>query len=301
VKGTEPLDCSHATRSNPRAGPGLSRIVSNRSVGPGWFLLRLEEPRIAQAARPGQFVQVRCAEAESHDPLLRRPFSIYRVDRQAGTYDILYAAVGRGSRWMSGLRGGSSALESHVSVEGPMGNSFELPGPEDRAFLVGGGVGVAPLYFLAEEILAAKVPQAPRQPPAITLCMGARTRDLLQGIEDFRRLPVRAEVSTDDGSEGFHGLVTDLFQSLLGEERDVRRVRVYGCGPQAMNESLRAILVERSLRGQICLESQMACGFGVCFGCVAPIRKEPGGEFYNRRICWDGPVFDAHLLHPGIQ
>jgi dihydroorotate dehydrogenase electron transfer subunit len=130
--------------------------------------------------------------------------------------------------------------------------------------------------------------------------MGARTRSLLAGIDDFRKLPLDAKVSTDDGSAGFHGLVTDLLASLLEKESNPGRVRVYGCGPQGMNESLRRFLVERRIPGEICLESLMACGFGICFVCVAPIRKEPDGEFFMRRICREGPVFDARLLHPGI-
>jgi dihydroorotate dehydrogenase electron transfer subunit len=182
-----------------------------------------------------------------------------------------------------------------VDVEGPFGNTFTSPGPEDSVYLVGGGVGVAPLYFLAEEILAAT------KPPRITLCMGARTRDQLQGIEDFRKLPLRSLTATDDGSEGYHGRVTELCAKLIEEEPKPGLIRVYGCGPQGMNESLRALAVARSFRCEICLEALMACGFGVCFGCVLPIRKEVQGDFYNRRTCWEGPVFDARLLYPGIE
>jgi len=280
--------------------PRLSRVVFNRQVAPGWYVLRLAGSEIARTARPGQFVQVRCAGGESEDPLLRRPFSVYFADRKAGTYDILYTVVGRGTRWMAAL---SSAAPQQVDVEGPFGNTFSPPEPEDTVYLVGGGVGVAPLYFLARELLGHEDESPARRSgaPGITLCMGARTRSLLAGIEDFRKLPVNARVATDDGSEGFHGLVTELLVDLLRGESDLDRVRVYGCGPRGMNESLRALLVERGIRGEICLESLMACGFGICFGCVAPIRKDPEGEYYMRRVCWEGPVFDARLLHPGIE
>jgi dihydroorotate dehydrogenase electron transfer subunit len=278
-------DDAHATRP--------SRIVSNRRVGPGWFVLRLEDTVIARRSRPGQFVQIRVGEGESFDPLLRRPFSVYDVDRKAGTYDILYTAVGRGTRWMAGL---PDAPGGAVDVEGPFGNEFAHPDAADRVYLVGGGVGVAPLYFFAKETIA----RGGSRPP-ITLCVGARSRGQLQGIDDFRKLPIRAETATDDGSDGFHGRVTALFAKLLAGEPDAQRVRVYGCGPQGMNESLRALAVEKGLRCEICLEALMACGFGVCFGCVLPIRKELGGEFYNRRTCYEGPVFDARLLHPGIE
>jgi dihydroorotate dehydrogenase electron transfer subunit len=278
------------------AAPGRlsrARVVANREIGPGWYVLRLEDPAVAHKARPGQFMQVLCRDGTSCDPLLRRPFSVYCVDRARGTYDILYAAVGRGTRWMAELADGPGA---EVDAEGPYGNAFTPPGKDDRVYLVGGGVGVAPLYFFAEELLAGSAP-----PPRITLCMGARTKDLLQGIDDFRRLPLRAETATDDGSEGFHGRVTQLFESLVLAEADKTLVKVYGCGPQGMNDSLRAVAVERGLACEICLEALMACGYGVCFACVLPIRKELGGEYYNRRTCYEGPVFDARLLHPGIE
>ena len=280
-----------------------SKVVFNRAVGPGWYVLRLEQAAIATAARPGQFVEILCRGEEEVDPLLRRPFSVYAVDRNEGTYDILYTVVGRGTRWMATLpeAGGSSAPASgRVDVEGPFGTTFTVPSREDHVYLVGGGVGVAPLYFLAQEMFASGR-ESPGPPPSVTLCMGARTRELLQGLDDFRRVPLAAHVATDDGSEGFHGFVTDLLAELLETEQAPERVTVYGCGPQAMNESLRALLTARGLRGEICLESLMACGFGICYGCVAPIRKEPGGEYFNRRVCKDGPVFDARLLHPGIE
>ena len=295
--------------------PALSRVVLNRNVGPGWYLLRLYEPQIARAARPGQFVQVRCHAGENHDPILRRPFSIYAVDREAGTYDILYVTVGRGTRWMASVgEPPATALDAIVAdaateaaatvdVEGPFGNTFSAPNSSDAVYLIAGGVGVAPLYFFALELLA----QA--KPPAITLCMGARTREQLQGIEEFRALPIRCETATDDGSEGFHGRVTELLTETLEEAQAVAtpgdastaRIRLYGCGPQGMNESLRKLATARGLPCEICLESLMACGFGICFGCVAPIRKTVDGEYFNRRICWEGPVFDARLLCEGID
>ena len=160
---------------------------------------------------------------------------------------------------------------------------------------LGGGVGVAPLYFLALELLARE------QPPRITLCMGARSASLLQGIDEFRALPIRTEAATDDGSAGYKGRVTALLESLLDEEPSPTPPIIFGCGPQGMNDSLRALVVDRELPCEICLEAIMACGFGICFGCVAPIRKEVGGELYHRRICWEGPVFDARLLCPGVD
>jgi len=274
----------------PRAGP--SRILGNHPVGPGWYVLRLAEPAIAEAAAPGQFVQILCRPEGSSDPLLRRPFSIYKADRSAGTFDILYTVAGRGTRWMASLpREPAPGAIGTLDVIGPFGNTFTMPNAGDRVILVGGGVGVAPLYFLALQILAAA------RSPEIILCMGARTAAQLQGLQEFRALPIRCEAATDDGSTGSRGFVTGLLEQILvAGGTAAAPARIYGCGPSGMNEALRRIAVARGLWCEICLESRMACGFGICFGCVEPIRKEPGGPVYNRRVCWEGPVFDASLI-----
>jgi dihydroorotate dehydrogenase electron transfer subunit len=288
----------------PETGP--SRVVSNRQVGPGWFLLRLEEPQIARASRPGQFVQVLCAAPGGVDPLLRRPFSVYDSNPRDGTYDLLYTVSGRGTRWMSllpesgrprPLRGVPRGEGLEVDVIGPFGNRFTPPRKEDLVVLAGGGVGVAPLYFFARELCARA-----EGPPRTVLCMGARSATQIQGLEDFRKLPIHCEVSTDDGSAGFRGRVTELLAALLdGDLREsLPRLRLYGCGPTGMNEALRRLAVERQVACEICLEARMACGFGICFACVVPIRKELAGPLYNRRICLEGCVFDAHLLGEGL-
>ena len=147
---------------------------------------------------------------------------------------------------------------------GPLGNTFSQPAADETVYLVGGGVGVAPLYFLALKLL--ELPE----PPRIHFCMGARTGEFLQGIEDFRKLPIETHVATNDGSEGFHGFVTDLFLELWKKDDAEGKARVYGCGPQGMNESLRNLSVENGLDCEICLESMMGCGFGICFGCCFP-------------------------------
>ena len=282
--------------------PLPSQVVSNRRVGPGWYVLRLREPTITRLSKPGMFVQILCADDEAVDPLLRRPFSVYCVDEAEDTYDVLYTTVGRGTRWMAAIPENGSSPENgepvYVDVLGPLGNTFSEPETGERVYLVGGGVGVAPLYFFAKRLLERE------DPPEITFCMGARSSDLLQGADEFRALAVRTEVATDDGSEGFHGRVTGLFRSLRESDRAAGasgKVRVYGCGPQGMNEALRALATEGGLDCEICLESLMGCGFGICFGCVAPIRGAPEEDYANRRICFEGPVFNAACLHPGIE
>jgi len=274
----------------PAAHAGPSRLVFNRSVGPGWYRMRLVEPEIARAVRPGQFVQVLCADPGSVDPLLRRPFSVHGADPAEGSYDILYTIVGRGTTWMAGFPEEPGPRAGTLDVIGPFGNTFTPPSPGDEVVLVGGGVGVAPLHFFARRLLASP------EPPPILACLGARTSELLQGSADFAELGVDLRFATDDGSAGFRGFVTGLLEEVLDRRAPGAPLRIYGCGPPGMNEALRKVAVARGAWCEICLESRMACGFGICFGCVAPIRKVVGGPFHNRRICWEGPVFDARLL-----
>ena len=280
-------------RSVPRAG--LSRLHFNRRVGPGWYHMRLEEPAIARASAPGQFVEIATGALGGFDPLLRRPMSVYDADPKTGTYDILYTVTGRGTHWLSQLPESPTAgALSALDVLGPFGNRFTQPTPIHgqlpHVYLVGGGVGVAPLYFFAREL------GEQSSPASITLCMGARSAAQLQGIDEFRKLPIECCVATNDGSAGHAGFVTALLSALLDQRTGARPVQIYGCGPTGMNEALRSLAVLRGLPCEISLEARMACGFGICFACVVPIRKELGGPFYNRRICWEGTVFDARLL-----
>ncbi|MBI3394174.1 MAG: dihydroorotate dehydrogenase electron transfer subunit [Nitrospirae bacterium] len=234
--------------------------------------LVLDAPALAEAARPGQFVMVRVSETT--DPLLRRPFSLFRADGPAGTADILFRIMGRGTSMLDLLRAGDA-----IDVVGPLGRPFpSLPGQE--IVLVGGGVGIPPLFFYAETLR--------RLEPARTVhvIMGGRTDGDLVVREEFERLGTLVQASTDDGSAGHAGVVTDLLQPFLGPAR-----AILACGPAPMLRAVSEMAARSNTPCWVSVEERMACGLGVCMGCAVPVRSDHGPSY--RLACTDGPVFEA--------
>jgi len=229
--------------------------------------------------QPGQFAMLAAAEhwggGEAQRPYLPRAFSIARL--RDGETHFLLEDVGPGTRRLCELRAGDG-----LWVLGPLGQGFTAPPEGRRALLVGGGVGIAPLAILQDVLQT-----------TTTVLLGFRDRARAQGAA----LLDGARVATDDGSTGFHGLVTDLLAAEL--ERDPDAV-VYACGPAGMLEGVRAMCALSGTPAQLALEAGMACGFGACFGCAVPRR---GGGYL--RVCVDGPVIDAAELdhvdvHAGV-
>jgi dihydroorotate dehydrogenase electron transfer subunit len=226
------------------------------------------------------------------DPLLGRPLALYDTvpdeqGRPAGL-DVVYLVVGKLTRRLASIARGQQ-----LEVWGPLGNGFP-PQPAERLLMVAGGIGQTPFLALAQEYLGRRRYGAPpREVPranSVTLCYGARNRDYLAGVEDFQRLGVSVQISTDDGSAGRHGLVTDLLRQALSQGKDA--CRVVCCGPERMMEAVAKITREADVPCQLSLETPMACGIGICFSCVAKVREPAGGWDY-RRTCVEGPVFDA--------
>ncbi len=251
-------------------------IVAHREVAPRHFVLTFHAPPIAEAAQPGQFVQV-CG-LDWIAPLLPRPFSIMRAHREKGNVEILYRLVGKGTSLMTGWQAGE-----RVQVLGPLGKPFQISLYGARIF-IGGGVGIPPLLMLAEKF--------GRQPEIIrdgtVVLQGARTADQLLCVEDFQRTGVTVELATDDGSAGHHGLVTDLLKPQISRlQARYGTVWVFTCGPHAMMREVARICDQYHVPCQVALEAPMPCGFGVCMGCVV---KTINGY---RRVCKEGPVFDA--------
>lgn len=242
----------------------IAPVVSNAEIIPQVYLLSMEAPEIAVVAHPGQFVMVRCGG--SHDPLLRRPLSIHRVTG-AGQVFLLFSVVGRGTRWLSRCRSGD-----RLDVLGPLGNGFSIRPTTRNILLVAGGIGIAPLAFLAEDAFNAGY--------RVTLLMGAASAPCLHPrglLPPYGRLAI----TTEDGSEGTRGMVTDAIDELL-EQID----QVFACGPVSMYRSM--VAEERLMRTpvQISLETMIGCGLGACYGCVVGTRTGP------RQVCHDGPVFE---------
>ncbi len=246
-------------------------------------------PQVAQAAQPGQFLEL--LYNDSYAPLIRRPFSIYRVDRVAGTCSVLYQARGSFTSGLSRKQPGD-----HVSLLGPLGNPFRWDAsPDVRHILIAGGIGAPPLVFLASEICRDRGRQCQDSGDIIVL-NGARTRDLLVGLVEFGTLGVTLHTLTDDGSHGSQGLVTELLSVLL-DQYSTETVHLYTCGPTPMLRTVAEIAIARNIPCQVSVETSMPCGIGICNGCAIPVRDEAApGQFRYALACSEGPVFQASDL-----
>ena len=279
----------HAAHCADRAVERRVTIVENVQLARGTFRVRFDCPAIAERIVPSQFIMLRLDG--SNDPLLARPLALYETvlgpQQQPVGLDIVYLVVGKLTGRLARLEPGAA-----LTVWGPLGNGF-APQPAEHLLMVAGGIGQTPFMALASQYLGRRTyGQPPRTVPRaarVTLCYGARSRDYLAGIEDFEQLGVEVRLSTDDGSAGHHGLVTDLVERALDESP---RARVVCCGPERMMEAVARLCSERKATCQVSLETPMACGIGICFSCVTKVRQ-PDGNWDYRRTCVEGPVFDA--------
>ncbi len=246
-------------------------VIRHREIVPNYYELEFIAPSIAWEVMPGQFVNVRVSD--SFDPLLRRPFSIYDVDKKLGSITVFYKVVGRGTRLLAQM-----PIQRPLDVMGPLGKPFSIPTEAEQVFLVGGGVGIAPLVYLARVLTMHQ--------KKVKVLIGASSAGYLCGKAMFEKLGVPYLVATDDGSEGFKGRVTDLMvQQIASEKCDF----VYACGPEPMLSMVTRLALEAGIPGEVSLEGRMACGVGACLGCAHPIRV--GDDFRYAKICHEGPVF----------
>jgi dihydroorotate dehydrogenase electron transfer subunit len=254
-----------------------ARIIENRTLGGGYFVLRLGGCESLQGAKPGQFVMVR--GDWGRDPLLPRAFSLLSVAAQ-GRAAILAKTVGQGTALLE-----RSAPGSIVSVLGPLGSQFPVTVTETTDLLVAGGVGLPPVYMQAEH--------AARQGLVARCEMiygGRSTRDLVL-LSEMRALGLPLYLATEDGSLGRRGLVTNALEARIEHHRATgtgRPLRIMACGPNAMLWAVGRIARTHEVECHLSVEENMACGIGVCLGCAMPARSRP-----FRYVCKDGPVFLA--------
>lgn len=235
--------------------------------------MTLNAPEIAKLSQPGQFITTKIKESGA-DPLLRIPLGIHRVSKK--TIRLLYKVVGEGTKLFAAKKKGEE-----VSILGPLGNGFKLENSE--AIIVAGGHGVAPLYFLAEELIKKK--------KKVDFFVGAGTKDHILCVKELKKIGVKVHIATEDGTQGRKGYVTALIEDYL--KRVTRRVlhaTFYACGPKPMLLSVADIAKKWGLSAQISLDAYMACGFGACLGCA--VRAKNGYKL----VCKDGPVFDAEEI-----
>jgi dihydroorotate dehydrogenase electron transfer subunit len=252
-----------------------ARLRAVRSWG-DHFLFSVEAPAVGRGARPGQFVMVKVEEGTS--PLLRRPLGIHDADE--GGIELFFKVAGAGTRILSRKRPGDP-----LDIVGPLGKGFTVGDGlrGKRAYLVGGGRGIAPLFFLARALAAAGA--------LPTVFYGGLTVADVPLRDKFEQAGFELHCSTDDGSFGFSGFVTALV------ERELIRARpdiVFACGPDPMMKALASITAKRGVPAEFSLESIMGCGIGACWGCVHRIRDGTGDGWV--KICEEGPVFPGERI-----
>lgn len=238
------------------------------------FRLTLHAPLIAESARPGQFVMIQTGAGK--DPLLRRPFSLHQTSSN-GQIQIYFKNVGRGTNILAHTK-----IDEVLDVFGPLGRGFEIH-YDQPACLVGGGLGIAPLLFLAKSLY-----RSTKDNSSDLVILGGRTKSEVEPlVHDFQQFGIQVHCTTDDGSYGIKGFVTDLLKS----ERVFENGQVYGCGPDPMLGRLYQICKEKNAGCQVSVETVMACGMGACLGCNIPARD---GTYTH--VCIDGPVYKAEDL-----
>ena len=258
--------------------PSLCPIIAISEVALQHFRVTFCNKNIARAAQAGHFVHVLPRLLTSFDPLLRRAFSIVSATNE--TFDVLFKVLGRGTSMMASRKVGEM-----VDVLGPLGKTFEPL--KSNSLLVGGGVGTPPMAMLASQ---AKINSVEN----VTAIIGTRTGNEVLCLEDFADYNIPVKVTTDDGTLGHRGFVTDLLRIELAKYAQSEQLMVYSCGPLPMLRAVAQVCGEFGARCQISLEENMPCGVGVCNGCVIPVLGQSDDYGSYRRICVDGPVAWAH-------
>ena len=276
-----------------------AKILYNKRVTGNYFHCKILAPKIAVNALPGQFVNIKVSD--SIEPLLRRPFGIHRVDG-AGV-EILYEVLGEGTRILSQRKNAE-----FLDIIGPLGNGFDFRAQEHKCntrpyrdgrcaplrasaqVLVAGGMGVAPLLFLAERIVTSHKLQVTSPKPLVLI--GAKTKKQLLCEKEFKKLGCEVKIATDDGSMGFNGKVTELLKKILHKNTRTQEHKstIYACGPKPMLKEIALISKNRNIPAQVSLEEHMACGIGVCLGCTVDTKLG------FRRVCKEGPVFNSEEI-----
>ncbi|MCF8024086.1 MAG: dihydroorotate dehydrogenase electron transfer subunit [Desulfobacteraceae bacterium] len=258
-----------------------SQILANDQVSDGYRRIRLTCGPHYKEAVPGQFVTFRLPGQS--EPLLRRPFSIHRLvtaEKNNVQMEILYRMVGGFTKQLSRLRPGGL-----IDMVGPLGRGFSVNCYSEPVAVAAGGIGVAPLVFLAD-----RLKQAGTDMELVTVFLGGRTNTDILCKDIFSDLGARISVVTEDGTAGEHGLVTDPLETWLEKNKPTM---IYACGPHGMLNAVGKIAQSGNIACEISVETLMACGVGVCMGCA--VYTNEAGEGY-RHVCKDGPVFDARIL-----
>lgn len=250
-------------------------VVFQQHLAGDIWILEFESPSMAARAQPGQFVNVRAGQ--SSDPLLRRPLSIHDVNTQTDCISLLYKVVGRGTEMISAI-----GLNQKLDVMGPLGKGFTLAPAGASCLLAGGGMGMAPLCFLARRLK--------EKGCQVVVLYGAETLEQAVALKFFRDQGIECRLATFDGSGGRKGFVTVLLEAM---EPAPAYDQLYCCGPPGMMVNIAEWARFHKVSAEFSMEEHMACGVGACLGCACKLK--PGDEGYAK-VCKDGPVFNLEDL-----
>ena len=246
----------------------LCDIISNEKMTDDYniYSMIFDAPLIAKIAKPGQFIHVKC------DGLtLRRPISI--ASAKNGQIRICYDVRGEGTAWLSTLKSGDK-----LDIIGPIGKGFDISDASKKVLLAGGGIGVYPLYSVAEAY-----------GENAFVALGFRTKNIITFEKEFTECGSKLHIATDDGSYGRKGYAIELVKEILDNNKiDM----IMTCGPKIMMKGIVAEALKRNIKCQVSMEERMACGIGACLACVCKIKYAEDEKFTNKRVCIDGPVFD---------
>ncbi|MFY9273433.1 MAG: dihydroorotate dehydrogenase electron transfer subunit [Thermacetogeniaceae bacterium] len=247
----------------------ICRVIEQAALAPDYYLLKLEAAELAQNSSPGQFAMLGCSEG--YDPFLRRPLAIHQVDKKKGQVLFLYQVRGKGTKWLS-----KRCQNDRVSLLGPLGKGFTYSAAGGKGMIVGAGIGVAPLLFLASELRA--------QGWDLVVLMGARSKSGLLRPDAFMEYG-EVKIATEDGNCGVQGTILDLVsRELEGSSFD----KLFACGPLSVLKGIQVMSREKGIAAELSLDERMACGVGACVGCVCQ-----GHDGSYLRVCKEGPVFSA--------
>ncbi len=259
-------------------------VLYNQEVAHSCYKMRFLSSEIAESAKPGQFIMIKAGG--EFGPLLRRPLSIHRILASEGAVEILYKVVGTGTRLLSETKKGD-----FLNLLGPLGNGFKINTDLHAAVIVSGGIGVAPLLFLAEKISEKKID--------LLILLGAKTKNDILAVSELENLGGEIKLATEDGSLGCRGLVSELLEKRLGPPGSpVSKIHCFTCGPRRMMARVAKLSKQYKIPCQVSLEAGMACGIGACLGCAVETKPREWENYFAsqphyQRVCKDGPVFDS--------
>ncbi|WP_027340333.1 dihydroorotate dehydrogenase electron transfer subunit [Halonatronum saccharophilum] len=251
----------------------IKEILSQEEIAPKHFKMVIDAPEIVEGAKPGQFLHLKWVDNIGGDPLLRRPISINDMDKDSGELSIIYRVLGRGTELLSRLSKGDK-----VDIMGPIGKGFSIPKEARKVVVVGGGMGIAPLYPIVKELL--------NKDREITLFLGGADEGQLLNLKDYEEMDLELKTSTVDGSHGYKGFVTDLLEEAL-DGADY----IYTCGPEGMMEVVQEKAKKLGVKGEASLEERMGCGTGACLSCVCKIKVGTKDDWEYKKTCTQGPIF----------